>query len=130
MINIEQMIAGMEKRPGMYLPEERLDYIYCMIGGYCTGKRCASQLDEIDESDMEQQFDLWFWKWLMRRIEKTLGYERLPDRGHWYHYVEVLAGEGDAVKAFYQLSKEFFAEYHARKDDLSWKKELFFSKVE
>jgi len=126
-VKIEEIIISMEKRPGMYVPSERLDYICCTIGGYCLGRRCSSKTDE---TDMEQMFDLWFWKWMMRRIETTLGSEYLPDEIPWYYHVQVLAGGGDAVKAFYQLSKEFFADYHARKDDLSWKKELFFSKVE
>ena len=34
-MQIEQLIISMQKRPKMFVKEERIDYIYYLLSGYC-----------------------------------------------------------------------------------------------
>ena len=117
-MHIEQLIDTISKRTGMFVKEERIDYIYYLIVGHCGAK------SEFLVDDMDKKFCIWFGKWLLIWIENNIDSEYLPESVYWYEDIVKIAGdEQKAIDMFYKLSKEFFYDYHNKKGYFSWRNE-------
>jgi len=114
-MHIEQLIQTMKKRPGMFVREEELDYIYHLILGYCGGK--CDAVREIDH-----MFSCWFGKWLLQWIEENIDTEYVPKSSYWYDDIKAIAGdEKKEVPLFYELCDMFFEDYNEKRGYFSWR---------
>lgn len=103
---IEQLIESIDKRPKMYVKEEKLEYIYYYILGYCS----ASHHFSTDE--MDKMFCCWFWKWLVKWIEDNVNSEYQTKSAIWYDDIRNIAeNENEEIELFFRLSREFFEDY-------------------
>ena len=108
-MEIKQLIDAMRKRPGMYVREERLDYIYHLISGYCGGKYGSA-------CEMDYKFSCWFWKWLLQWIEENVDAEYSPKSCYWPDDIKAIAGgEEKEVPLFYELCDKFFEDYYKKR---------------
>ncbi|MBR3603070.1 MAG: hypothetical protein IKL49_12220 [Lachnospiraceae bacterium] len=103
---IEQLIDTIKKRPGMFMKEERIDYIYYFIAGYCSACHQSSK------NDMDKMFCCWFWKWLVKWIEENMDSQYETSSAMWYVDIKRIAEDQQKeVALFFELSKEFFDDY-------------------
>ena len=104
-MQIEQLIFLIQKRPKMFIKEEKIEYIYYLLLGYCAATGALS--DEID-----QKFCCWFGKWLMMWIERNIKANYIPKTAYWYDDIKVIAkNDHNEVALFYELCKKFFEDY-------------------
>ena len=105
-MQIEQLITSIQKRPKMFIKEEKIEYIYYLLSGYCGANK------KISEDDMEQKFCSWFGKWLVMWIEDNIDAEYTPKTGYWYDDIKIIAKDEDKeVEVFFDLCKGFFSDY-------------------
>ena len=91
-MQIEQLILTMKKRPGMFVKEEKIEYIYYFLLGFCGANK------NYIADGMDHKFSLWFGKWLLT--------------AYWYDDIKTLAkNETNEVRLFYELCENFFLEY-------------------
>ncbi len=83
-MQIEQLIFLIQKRPKMFIKEEKIEYIYYLLLGYSAATSALS--DEID-----QKFCCWFGKWLMMWIERNIKANYIPKTAYWYDDIKVIA---------------------------------------
>lgn len=103
---IEQLIDSMKKRPKMYVKEEKIEYIYYYILGYCSAS-C-----QFSDDDIDKMFCNWFWKWLVKWIKDNVDSEYQPQSVIWYDDIKIIAKEGKKEKdVFFDLCKLFFEDY-------------------
>jgi len=115
-MKIRQLINAMKKRPGMYVKEERIDYIYYLLSGYC-----GSNVN-LEDDDINRKFRLWFWKWLLQWIEENVDAEYEPKSCYWYDDIKAIAGdEKKEVPLFYELCDMFFEDYNEKRGYFSWR---------
>ena len=94
-MQIEQLIISIQKRPGMFIKEERIDYIYYLLSGYCGAN------NKLEGDDMEQKFCYWFSKWLRMWIVDNVDSGYLPKTAYWYDDIKMIAkNEKDEVDIF------------------------------
>lgn len=106
-MQIEQLIDSIQRRPGMYIEEKRIDYIYYLISGYC-----GANYKLLNEDDMNSRFSSWFGKWLLQWIEENIDTEYTPNTVIWYYYIKWLAkDEQQEFTLFFDLCKMFFEDY-------------------
>lgn len=105
-MQIEQLIHSMKKRPGMFVKEEKIEYIYYFLLGFCGANKYYIT------DGMDHKFSLWFGKWLLMWIENNIDSEYAPKTAYWYDDIKTLAkNENNEVRLFYELCEEFFLEY-------------------
>lgn len=115
-MRIEQLIASIQKRPKMFVKEERIDYIYYLLSGYCGAN------SKLSEDDMERKFCFWFNKWLIMWIVDNVDSEYLPKTAYWYDDIKALAqDEQDEVNTFFKLCGIFFEDYKNKSGYFSWR---------
>ncbi|MCH5267595.1 MAG: hypothetical protein J1E62_04540 [Lachnospiraceae bacterium] len=106
-MNIETLIEAMKKRPKMFVEEEKIEYIFYFLFGYCS-----SNLDD----DLDKYFCMWFGKWLIRWIKEHIDEQYVPKTALWHHDIKMIAGDKqDEAKFFYDLCDEFFEDYRKRR---------------
>lgn len=116
-MRIEKLIDSMQRRPGMYLLEERIDYIFHFLLGYC-----GANSDFLEDDNMDRRFCSWFWKWLLIWIEDNVDSEYQIKSACWYEDIRKIAGdEQKAVTLFYDLCKMFFEDYKEKRGYFSWR---------
>ena len=49
-MQIEQLIASIQKRPKMFIKEEKIEYIYYFLIGYCAAN------NKLSDNDIERKF--------------------------------------------------------------------------
>ena len=109
-MTIEQLLDAMKKRSGMFIIEERIDYIYYLISGYCGAK------SYLEEDDIDRKFRCWFGKWLLQWIEENINSKYKPMSSYWYLDIKAIAGgEEKEVPLFYELCEKFFDDYRNRR---------------
>ncbi len=107
---IEQLIDSIKKRPKMYVKEEKIEYIYYYILGYCSANH------QFSADDMDKMFCCWFWKWLIKWIEDNIDSKYQTKSAIWYDDIKEIAGdEQKEVKLFFELTKYFFEDYKNKK---------------
>jgi len=118
-MQIEQLIMSMQKRPKMFVKEERIDYIYYLLSGYCGANSKLSKEDD----DMDQRFCLWFGKWLVMWINDNVDAEYSPKTAYWYDDIKMIAkNRQDEVNIFFELCNIFFEDYRNNTGYFSWRK--------
>lgn len=110
-MEIMDRINRMRRRPGMFVKEERIDYIFYNICGYCQG--CYKYA----EDDMDKRFHVWFGQWLMLWIVDNFDNEYTPKTVFWYEDIKAIAAQTgqDEVTLFYELCDLFFEDYINKK---------------
>ena len=115
-MEIEELIDAIQRRPGMYLLEERIDYIFYFLFGYCRAN------SELEDDNMDRRFCYWFWKWLLMWIKDNVDSEYQIKAMVWYEDIRRIAGdEQKAVTLFYDLCKMFFEDYKEKRGYFSWR---------
>ena len=105
-MKIEELIISMKKRPQMFVKEERIDYFYYFLSGYCGAN------NRLLGDDMDQKFCLWFSKWLILWINQYIDAEYLPKTAYWYDDIKAIAKtEQDEIRIFFDLCNSFFEDY-------------------
>jgi len=103
---IEELIDAIRRRPGMYIKEEKIEYIYYFISGKCFA--CSLFVND----DMDKMFCDWFGEWLLKWIEENVNALYEPKSRHWYHDIKAIAEcEEQEVPLFYKLCALFFDDY-------------------
>ena len=101
----------------MFIKEERIDYIYYLLSGYCGAN------NKLEGDDMEQKFCYWFSKWLRMWIVDNVDSGYLPKTAYWYDDIKMIAkNEKDEVDIFFELCNQFFEDYKNGSGYFSWKK--------
>lgn len=114
-MQIEHLIFSIQNRPKMFVKEERIDYLYYLLSGYCAGIN-----DSPDE--MDQKFCCWFGKWLMIWIERNIDANYIPQTSYWYDDIKVIAKDDhNEVMLFYDLCSQFFEDYKNKTGYFGWK---------
>lgn len=107
---IEQLIDSIRKRPKMYVQEEKIEYIYYYIFGYC------SACHNFSVDNMDKMFCCWFWKWLEKWIIDNIDSEYQTKSAIWYEDIKKIAGgKQKEINLFFSLSKQFFDDYKNKK---------------
>lgn len=104
--DIEMLIAGIRRRPRMYVDEVKIEYIYHFLFGYSMGNR-----EKESESDkiFRLAFSKWFFGWIIKNLDSNYENQSFV----WYHMlIDVTNSAEEAVELFFQLSEKFFEEYH------------------
>lgn len=105
-MDIEQLIDSIKKRPKMYFQEEKIEYIYYYILGYCSASHNFS------DDDMDKMFCCWFWKWLVKWIIDNIDSSYQTTSVFWYEDIKKIAGEEqNEIPLFFSLCKVFFHDY-------------------
>ena len=110
-MKIMDRINMMRRRPGMFVKEERIDYIFYDICGYCHG--CY----EYAEDDMDKRFYAWFGEWLRLWIVDNFDSEYTQKTFFWYEDIRAIAAQTGQNEAtlFYELCDLFFDDYINKK---------------
>ena len=106
MINIEEFIESIEKRPLMYLDQKKIDYLYYYLVGYLYKENDCN--DDVDNW-FRHHFENWTLIWVKNNID--IDYKR--HSFCWYQiYKDVTKNDDEAIELFFKLCKLFFKEYH------------------
>ena len=115
-MNIEQLIYEIQKRPKMFVKEERIEYIYYLLSGYCAASNKSS------DDDVDKKFCCWFGKWLRTWIEDNIDDEYISKTAYWYDDVKAIdKNEQKEVIVFFDLCHHFFNDYSNGTGYFSWK---------
>ena len=111
-MKIEQLIYEIQKRPGMFVKEERLDYIFYLLSGYCGANHALPET----EDTVERNFSVWFNEWLLMWIENNIDKEYTPKTLYWYDNIKEIVQSGEnEFDVFFELCKSFFEDYKDKK---------------
>lgn len=117
-MQIEQLIDEIQRRPKMFVKEERIEYIYYLLSGYC-GANC-----KLSDNDMEHKFRFWFGKWLRMWIEDNVDAEYAPETAYWYDDIKkITKKDQNELTVFFDLCKSFFEDYKNKTGYFSWRDE-------
>lgn len=106
-INVKELISGIQKRPLMYVEEERLDYIFYLILGHVASNLMNGSNDK-EDIKFNSFFERWLLGWVRRNVDKKY---KLRDIWWWHHIIkDVTNSEKEATELFYRLCEEFFQE--------------------
>lgn len=115
-MKIEQLITTIQKRPGMFVKEEKIEYIYYLLLGFCGASKNYAN------DNIEQKFCYWFGKWLIIWIEDNVDAEYAPQTAYWYDDIKRITKKGqNEVTIFFDLCKSFFEDYKNKIGYFSWR---------
>ncbi|MCM1097616.1 MAG: hypothetical protein NC427_06075 [Ruminococcus flavefaciens] len=114
-MQIERLIKSIQKRPKMFLKEEKIEYIYYLLSGYCGANR-------VSEDNMDCMFCTWFRKWLIMWIVENVDEKYSVKTAYWYDDIKAIAqGKQEEIKMFFELCDLFFEDYKNKVGYFSWK---------
>lgn len=105
-MTIQNLISIIKQRPGMFVEDNRLDYIKYFINGFyfqLSNSNCLTPIDEY----FKNNFDDWVKSWIMdnRGINININVS-------WYSQIILITSGNDmALNLFFQLVNEFFSEF-------------------
>lgn len=102
-MKIEQLITTLQDRPGMFVKEEKIEYIYYLLLGFCGASK------NYNADNIEHKFCYWFSKWLIMWIEDNVNAEYVPRTAYWYDDIKTITK--NEVTVFFDLCEKFFDEY-------------------
>lgn len=115
-MQIKELISSIQKRPKMFVKEERIDYIFYLLFGYCGAH------SKLSEDDMDRSFCIWFGKWLIMWIEDNVDAEYSSKTAWWYDDIKTIAkNEQDELNLFFELCNKFFEDYRNKTGYFSWR---------
>lgn len=104
-MDIREKIISIEKRPLMFIEEMRLDFIYYIIAGHIASSLGHDKATENDKK-FHYTYHKWIYNWIKNNIDSDFPEE---DLFFWYHnFRKVTSSEEEAIKLFFQATKEFF----------------------
>ncbi len=113
---IKRLINSIKMRPRMYIEEDKLEYLFHFIFGYCGA------LHEFCDDEMDLPFNNWFWRWLINWIEENMDPDYEPKSVFWYKEIRKIAGdENKEFEVFFELSEQFFYEYESKTGWFEWR---------
>ena len=116
-MQIEQLIDSIQKRPKMFVKEEKIEYIFYLLSGYCGAN------GKLSEEDINRKFCLWFGKWLILWIQNNVNVKHTSQTAFWYDDIKTISkSEQDEIKLFFDLCKYFFEDYRNNTGYFSWRK--------
>lgn len=113
---IMDLINSIQKRPLMYVQEEKIDYIAHLLMGYCIA---ASHNNA--PSEMDKNFWAWFGYWLddWMKVNYSNSYE--VKTLYWHEILkDITDDEREAVELFYRLCKQFFKDFKQKNGYFNW----------
>jgi len=106
-MNIETLLHSINKRPGMFVQDRRLDYIRYFIAGFYCHASVSGTTESID-----RYFNDNFHGWVREWLGNNLNIEFDEERG-WYEYITLSTpNNDDSFNLFFKLVNEFFKEFH------------------
>ena len=115
-MNIRELICTIKKRPGMFLKEKKLEYIYYLILGYCGANK------DKENDNLNKNFSSWFWKWLHLWIEENIDKNYISDSSYWYDDIKKIANNNEhEMDIFFQLCDLFFQDYDRKTGYFKWR---------
>ena len=118
-MQIEELLVALQKNPEKFIDEERIEYIYHFLGGYCYGGAESG----LGKEDLNRRFSGWFWNWLLKWIRKNVNVKYTPKAAIWSDDIKAIAGgEEKEVPLFYELCGYFFEDYRKKRGYFSWRK--------
>ena len=104
---IEELIQRIKQRPGMYIHEMRLDYIFYLILGHSG---CASRVNSEAEKDI--YFKNKFLRWLKEWVKKNWDKNYIGNDVFWFQIIDRYTNTSEeSVTKFIELAEQFFSEY-------------------
>ena len=114
---IFNLIMSIKQRPKMYLKEEKIEYIYYLLSGYCG----ANNLEKKD--DIDSKFMIWFGKWLIWWIQENIDKDYEIKTAFWYEDIKRISkDENNECVLFYELCQKFYDDYMDKKGYFEWRK--------
>lgn len=115
-MQIKKLIISIQQRPKMFVKEEKIEYIYYLLSGYCGASK------RVHDDEMDQKFCLWFGQWLKRWITNNFDAEYVSTTAYWYDDIKVMASESqDEFRLFFELCTSFFEDYENKIGYFSWR---------
>ncbi len=112
---IKELINCIQKRPLMYVQEEKISYISHLLMGYCL----AASHNNVP-SEMDKHFWAWFGSWLDNWIKIKYSKD-FEFKAYWFETLkDITQDEREAVQLFYKLCKQFFDDYEEKKGYFNW----------
>lgn len=119
MVEIQELIQGISKRPKMYLAEVKIEYIYYLLEGYCYVN------NKMHGEDMDAKFCYWFWKWLGVWIIENVNSNYMSETVFWYEDIKkIVDDEEDEVPLFFELCALFFEDYNKKRGYFEWRNSM------
>ena len=109
----------MQGRIKMFVEEEKIEYVYYLISGYCIANH------NFPSDDLDKRFTFWFDKWLIMWIKDNIDSKYAMKTVYWYEDIKMLAEKNgqDEVALFFDLCKSFFSDYENKVGYFSWRNE-------
>ncbi|WP_020224855.1 hypothetical protein [Holdemania massiliensis] len=104
-MNIKELIQLVKRRPGMFIGDLKLEYLYHFINGFLFNNISTSRADEIDEA-FKREFHQWVREW----IKENKNIEFDEDRNYLYYIQEVCKSQEQCFTMFFELAEEYFKE--------------------
>lgn len=112
-MEINKLVMSIKKRPLMYVKEEKIEYIYYLLSGYCSANT--------QEDVMDKKFIMWFGKWLNQWIEEHMDSDHISESCFWYDNIKIITKDESAeCEVFYNLASLFFEEYNKKSGYFEW----------
>lgn len=106
-MNIEELLKNMKKRPGMYVLEINLEYIYTYLSGFLFSRLNLNKADYIDIA-FKEQFREWIKEWIKNNIKEDFVFP--SGWGYVSIICKVWKDEEERVNRFFELAETFFKE--------------------
>ena len=103
-MNLKELINLIQKRPGVFVEEERLDYVYYLVCGH-LGCNLKNKMNYKEDLNFSSFFPRWLLIWVRDHVDKNYEVRNLV----WYHIIEdVTNTDNEALALFFKLCDEFF----------------------
>ena len=76
----------------MFIKEERIEYIYYFLLGYCSAN------NEYLEDDINGKLCCWFLRWLWSWIEDNVDAEYIPQAAYWYEDIYFISNNSQIIE--------------------------------
>ncbi|MBP1042398.1 hypothetical protein I6N95_15365 [Vagococcus sp. BWB3-3] len=109
--NVEELISRIAQRPQMYIGILSIRNLFYFLQGHYIYGKCSGFSINID-GYFHTEFLGWVQQWFALNLEKEDSMLSHP----WYQLlIEYTDTEEAALQLFFEVSKNFFKEYHAQK---------------
>lgn len=109
-MKILNKIAFIKEHPERFMKEEKIEYVYYYLMGYC------SIFGTQDKDDIDQKYFTYFSDWLIDWIKKNIDEKYVPQSDSWYEIIKDITKEPKKpLNVFYDLTKLFFEDYEAKR---------------
>ncbi len=104
----------------MFIHEEKINYIYYLLEGYC-----AASSKHNSSIEMDKKFSFWFYKWLNDWLKFNYDeyYQLQTLKTYcWGEMLkEITKSEEEAIQLFYKLCEQFFSDYEEGVGYFEWR---------